>query len=144
MQLLTGLVFCIHYLLIGAISGMALNVVVLIRNGYYYYRSKKENGEMVGPIVFTLLMLGIGILTWEAWYSVFAVLGLTISSFCMAFRKAQSVRKSVLVTCPLVLLYDAFAHSYGGIVYESVAFTSALIGILRNRSSKLRKGKDEA
>jgi hypothetical protein len=64
------------------------------------------------------------------------LLGLVINTVCMAFPDAQKVRKSILVTSPLVLTYDVFVLSVGGIVYESVAILSSLIGILRNRKNK--------
>ena len=73
-----------------------------------------------------------GILTWQAWYSVFVFLGLAINSLCLAFSDPQNVRKSILVTSPMVIVYNCFAHSYGGIVYETVAIVSSAIGIVRN------------
>jgi hypothetical protein len=78
----------------------------------------------------------MGIISWEAWYSIFVFAGMVIHAFCMSFSNAQNVRKSILVTSPLVLIYDAFALSIGGIIYESVAVTSALIGIIRYRKTK--------
>ncbi|MBR0359892.1 MAG: YgjV family protein, partial [Clostridia bacterium] len=45
----------------------------------------------------------------------------------------QNVRKSVLLTCLMVLVYDVIEHSVGGVVYESVAIISAIIGLIRFR-----------
>lgn len=133
MQALTGFVFIIHYLMIGAVTGMAMNIVGLVRCIVYYFRNKKRSDEKVTPIIFAIIMGLIGILTWETWYSVFVFFGLIINTLCLAFSDPQKVRASILVTSPLVIIYDAFALSFGGIVYESVAIISALIGILRNR-----------
>lgn len=36
----------------------------------------------------------------------------------------------------MVLIYDLFARSIGGTVYESVALLSAIIGILRMRKKR--------
>ena len=58
-------------------------------------------------------------------------LGLVINSVCLAFSDPQNVRKSILVTSPMVIVYNCFAHSYGGIVYETVAIVSSAIGIFR-------------
>ena len=43
MQTATSLVFCLHYLLIGAPSGMAMNVICIFRNLAYFYRNKKQS-----------------------------------------------------------------------------------------------------
>ena len=75
------------------------------------------------------------ILAWDAWYSVFILVGICINTYCMSLADPQTVRKSILVTSPLVLIYDLFARSVGGTVYEAVALCSAVIGILRNRKS---------
>jgi hypothetical protein len=132
MQSATALTFCAHYFLIGAIPGMALNLIVILRNTVYYYRNRRHSHEMISPILFALVMGGAAILTWNAWYSVFVLAGQIINTLYMSCSDPQKVRKSVLVTCPMVLTYDVFVFSVGGIIYESVAMTSALIGIIRN------------
>lgn len=133
-QIATALTFSAHYLLIGAIPGMALNLIVAVRNTVYYYRSKRAARDALTPILFALIMTGVGIWTWNAWFSIFVLLGQIINTLYMSCSDPQRVRKSVLVTCPMVLTYDVFAISVGGVIYESVAFTSALIGIFRNKS----------
>lgn len=135
-QILTTLVFVIHYLLIGAVSGMALNMVAMVRNIVYSRRDLKIFSGKGWPATFAVIMGIMGLLSWQGWYSVFVVLGLVINSLCMAFKDPQKIRKSILVTSPLVLIYDAFALSVGGMIYESVAIVSALVGILRFRKEK--------
>ena len=39
-QALTAFVFVIHYLMLGAITGMAMNIVCFIRGIVYYFRNK--------------------------------------------------------------------------------------------------------
>ncbi len=133
LQALTGVVFAVHYFMIGAITGMAMNMVCFVRCIVYYLRNKRGSLEKISPIIFTLIMAVIGIITWDAWYSVFVFSGILINTLCMAFADPQKVRASILITSPLVLIYDAFALSFGGMVYESVAIISAAIGIARNR-----------
>lgn len=136
-QTATSLVFCIHYFLIGATTGMAMNMVNVVRNIFYYRRNQKGNKSLIVPIIFTSILAVIGILTWNGWYSIFVFLGLIINSMCMSFADPQNVRKSILVTSPMVLIYDAFTLSVGGFVYEAVAIISSVIGIIRtNRNSK--------
>ena len=139
LQLLNSIIFCLHYLMIGAISGMALNLVGLTRNAVFFRRKLRGDTGKIAPIVFTVITAVVGILTWEAWYSIFVFSGMVIHAFCMAFANAQNVRKSILVTSPLVIVYDAFEHSWGGIVYESVAIVSCIIGLWRHREKKAEK-----
>ena len=132
-QFATAICFVLHYLMIGAYSGMALNIISVIRNYVYFQLGKKGSVAKVWAVVFSVIMGAIGILSWQNWYSIFVVLGLIINSYCMSFSNPQSIRKSILVTSPLVLIYDVLVLSIGGVVYESIAIISAVIGILRTK-----------
>ena len=138
MQSATALVFCVHYFLIGAYTGMAMNAVNMIRNFFYGRRNRKGSRDIYTPLAFAAAQAAIGILTWNAWYSVFVFLGIVGNTVCMSFADPQNVRRSILVTSPLVFTYDAFASSWGGMVYEAVAWVSAIIGILRVSLAKRR------
>jgi len=135
LQVVTAGLFIVHYLMIGAVTGMALNVVNFAKNIVYYFRNKKESRDIVIPAIFVILFAVIGLFTWEAWYSVFVYVGLIVHAIGFALPDAQKARGSILISSPLVMLYNVFAHSYGGIVYEAVATVSAFIGILRYRKA---------
>ena len=130
-QTFTALTFVIHYFLIGAWSGMALNMVAMARNLVYARRDLKIFSGKYWPIIFTVVMGISGLFSWQDWYSVLAILGLVINSLCMSFKDPQNIRKSILVTSPMVLVYNAFAFSVGGMIYESVAIVSAVLGLIR-------------
>ena len=134
MQSMVAVVFCIHYCLIGAYSALAMNAVNIIRNVAYDYRTRKGIETKLIPIGFVLIQIIMCALTWEAWYSLFVMIGIGINTYCMSFKDPQNVRKSILVTTPFVLTYDIFARSVGGSIYESIAIISAAIGIIRHRN----------
>ena len=135
-QSATAVAFGVHYLLIGAYAGVALNVFNIIRNIIYHHRNERGKNGLLAPILCTAISCTLGILTAEAWYAVFIILGVGINTFCMSFKDPQKVRASILVTSPLVFAYDVFALAYGGMIYESVAWVSAGIGFFRNRKKK--------
>ncbi len=139
LQTLTTVTFTVHYLLLGAYSGMVMNVVGIARNVFYYNKEKKFFSWQGWPIVFALISCAGGILAWNAWYSIFVVVGITINTVCMSLS-AQNIRKSILITSPMVLIYDVFAKSVSGAVYEAVAIVSAAIGIYRFHSAAKKEG----
>ena len=134
-NLITCGVFCAHYLLIGAISGAAMNAIGIFRNVVYTNRDKKFFASPVWPFVFAAIMLIAGIITWQDWRSVLMVFALVINSLALSMKNAQHIRFSLLITCPLVLIYDLLVTSYGGMVYEGMSIVSALIGIVRFRKT---------
>lgn len=135
-QTATCVVFCAHYLLIGAYSAFALNAVGIVRNVVYYHKDKKFFSGKLFPILFAVIMAILGALSWQGLYSLFVIVGLVVNTLCMSLSDPQNIRKSILVTSPLVLIYDVFVLSIGGIVYESVAIISSIIGIIRARKQE--------
>ena len=132
-QTATTIAFCIHYYLIGATSGLMMNLLGIARNLAYYHKDKPIFSGKKCPIFFAVVMGVVGLLSWQGYYSIFVVLGLVINTICLSFDDPQKIRKSILVTSPLVLIYDAFVLSIGGMIYESVVIVSSVIGILRYR-----------
>ena len=57
---------CIQYLLIGAYSGFALNIVCIIRNFIFYFRDKNQRTDIISPIILSLCIAGASIFSWEA------------------------------------------------------------------------------
>ena len=135
-QLITTAVFVVHYLLLGAYTGMIMNSVGIVRTSFFYNKDKPFFSWKGWPIVFAVISFGMGIWAWEAWYSIFVLLGLVIHTVCVSFNDPQNIRKSILVTSPLVLIYDLFARSWSGAVYETVAVVSSAIGIYRFYNKK--------
>ena len=132
-NMITCGVFCAHYLLIGAISGFALNAVALVRNIVYTNRDKKLFSSPIWPYVFATIMLAAGILSWQGWSSILVVVALVLNTLALSLKNAQHIRFSLLISCPMVLIYDVLLRSYGGAVYESMSIISAIIGIVRFR-----------
>lgn len=137
-NLVTVVCFCVHYLLIGAYVGAALNGVAILRNIVYHLTGNNAKHNKISAILFTIVMGAIGVLSWEGAYSALAVAGLMINTFCMSFQNPNNLRKSILVSCPLVLLYNCFVLSVGGIVYESVGIVSAVIGLIRYNKPRVK------
>lgn len=136
-QIATTLAFCAHYSLIGAWAGFSLNAIGAVRNFAYYHRDKKWLATWVTPVVFAAAMLTVGFITWQGYQDLFYISSMAISSFAMYYFGPQNIRKSILVTSTLVLIYDIMVFSIGGIIYESVAIISSIIGIIVYIKKKL-------
>ena len=143
LKLGNSIVSTLHYLLIGAISGMALNLVSPVKYLFYLRRNAQGGKGKLVPILFTLITAAVGIISWREWYSVFVFSGMVIHAFCMSFSDPQKVRISLLITSPLVIVYNVFVLSISGVVYESVAIVSAVIGIIRHRKRKKQMAAGE-
>lgn len=127
---------CIQYLLIGALSGFALNVVCIIRNFAFYYRDKNHGTDLSSPILFALGMAVVSFFSWEGIHSLLITLGLVVNTVCMGMFDAKNFRKTILISSSLILIYNIFASSYSGILSESISLVSVIIGIIRYRNTQ--------
>ena len=136
-QLTTALIFSAHYFLIGALTAMALNLLGAISCVFYFFRDKRGGKSIIEPIVFIALIMVASIWTWEGWYSAFIMSGLVVNSISLVLSNAQKTRLCMFLKSPLCLIYNIIVSSGGCIVYECVVLVSSLIGIIKNRSSKV-------
>ena len=92
-------------------------------------------GEMIGQALgmFAVLYVLLGALAWQGWFSLMPMISLLINTYFMSKGDPQLVRKSILVSSPIMIVYDVLVASYGGILFESVMIIFSLIGVLRYR-----------
>ncbi|MBO5946162.1 MAG: YgjV family protein [Clostridia bacterium] len=122
---------CSSYLLLGAISGFALNVVCLIRNGVFYFLREGSPLHRILTAVLMVALIAVGILTWEDIMSLFILVALVLNTHFMSLGKPQVLRFSILLTSSLILIYAIDATSIGGIMTEALSIGSAIVGIVR-------------
>ena len=127
---------CVQYLLIGAFSGFALNIVCIIRNFIFYFRDKNQRTDIISPILVSLCIAAASFPSWEGIHSLLITMGLVINTMCMGMLDAKSFRKTILLTSTLILIYNVFASSYSGILSESISLISVVIGIIRYRTKQ--------
>lgn len=123
--------FFIHYCFISATSALVLNGVCILRNIVYYYKDKKLFSGKFFPIFFTVVIPILGGLSWQGPISLFIILGLAINTYILSGNNPQTLRKSILLTSSLIIIYNIFVFSIGGIINELVAIVSSVIGIIR-------------
>ena len=119
---------CVQYLLIGAVSGFALNIVCIIRNLAFYYRDKYKRTGLAIPVIFSLCMAVVSVFSWEGVHSLLITAGLFVNTMCMG-------------------IFDA--KTYSGILSESISLVSVVIGIIRynrplQKSVKIQANKKAA
>ena len=133
---------CLQYILIGAFSGFGLNIVCIIRNIQYYERDKKGNSGIWLPIMLALTMAIVSLFSWDGYHSIFIISGLMINTVCMGVCDSQNLRKSILISCPLILVYNLFELSYSGAISETISLISAIIGIVRYKKAARQKAEN--
>lgn len=130
-QTVSTLCTCLSYLFLGAASGFALNIVCIVRNVIFYFVDSKSKWNYISASLLALCMVGFGALSWQGPISLLVIIALAVNTIVMSLGKPQRLRESVLLTSSMVLVYNIFVFSLGGIVNESVAIVSSIIGTIR-------------
>ena len=124
---------CVSYLLLGASSGFTLNIVCLIRNLCFYFLKEGTIANRTATCLLAIAMGALGALSWQGPVSLFIIIALVINTVFMSFGRPQLLRCSILLTSSMILIYNVLVFSIGGIINESLAIISSVVGILRFR-----------
>ena len=138
-QMVSGLLFTVHYLLLGAYTGAVMNLLGAFRSLVYSNRDKKWASSIIWPTIFSIGFLISGILTWDNIYSVFPLIAMLMSSVVLWIEKPKINRIFSLPTSTGWLIYNIKNLSYPGIITEIFVLASIIIGIIRLDIKKKNK-----
>ena len=126
----------LSYFFLSAGIGLILNLVCIVRNLVFYFQKTNTLGNTISAYLFAAAMVALGALSFEGWYSLLLLIALAANTVVLSLGKPQILRKSILITSTMVLIYNCFVLSLGGIANESIAIISSVIGIVRYKKEK--------
>lgn len=126
---------CLSYLCLGASSGFALNIVCLLRNFCFYFLKEKSTASYICTAFAIIAMSVLGVFSWQGPISLFIIAALVINTIYMSLGNPQLLRKSILVTSPMMIVYNIAVFTIGGICSETLAIVSSVLGIIRFRKA---------
>ena len=124
-------VLCVSYLLLGASSGFALNLVCVLRNLGCFFVKEKTKLYYVMTGVLMVAMGVMGFLSWESYISLILIVALVANTFFIALGRPQILRYSIVITSTMCLIYNIVVFSVGGILLEAISVVSAIVGSIR-------------
>ena len=130
--------YTIQYVLLGAYTGAALNVIGGTRN-YTFYKVSPNKKHYWVFYIFIFISVAGTVLTWQGPISILALLGSVCGTFSIWQKKPKYIRRWALLSPPLWFTYNLISGSYPGMLGEIIMLTSNLIGEYRfdtkNRTS---------
>lgn len=130
--IIAQVLFTVHFGLLGAWTGAAMNGVAAVRTYIFNQReSKNWSNNHVWLHLFVLLFWILGIITWKENYSLLPILAITVDTFAVWNKKTSNIRLFMLIPRPLWFVYNFTVGSYAGMITEIFVLFSILISILR-------------
>ncbi len=131
MQFLANTCFAIHFYMLGAFTGAVLNAIGIVRSFVYYHKDKKWAASNGWIVVFSLICVGAGVLTWQGPLSLVPMAGMILTSVAFGIENPKLVRRVAFPSSPLWLIYNVFNSSWGGVLTEVFNILSIIVGVLR-------------
>jgi len=124
-------VFCVHFLLLGVLSGSALQFIGGIRNLAFVRLENKKNKMLIAIIVFCVLFTFFGIFTWEGPISLLPIVAKNVSTIAFAMSDTRKIRLIEFPTYGLWLFFNIASGSIAGTINASLSLVSIAIAIIR-------------
>lgn len=115
-----------HYYLLGGVSGFLTSVISMIRNLIFY----KVKESKIWTILFILIYLIIGIITYKNFYTLLPVLATIGYTFIINYNNPKYLRLGMLLTSSTWLIYNIYINSYSGIIIQVFMLVSGIASIL--------------
>lgn len=129
-QSLSGLLFALNFLLLGAYTGSIFNFINILRGGIL------AGGKRFKNICFLILLQSLYILTvvftYSGWLSVAALIAQLVGTFAMWTQNGKIIRfGQLLCVSPIWLIHNTFVFSIGGIICEVFSIISIIVSLVR-------------
>lgn len=142
MQIASNVAYMFEYICLGAFSGGITFIIGTIRNITYYILEKKKcKPKLIVLLIFIILIVIAGIITYENLISILPIVAVVIWTIVSWQEDPKWMRIGETVICIMWIVYDLIVKAYTGMITESIILTSCIIGIIRNdiRNKKLNK-----
>ena len=144
LQMASESLWVVHYLLIGAYTGMALNFVGVARCYVYANReTKKWAGKSCVPVLFFVISVAACALTWNGPASLLPMTSVCLSSFVLWSKNPRIIRFFSVPSCACWLIFNIISGSYAGVLTEILNIASIAVGIARYDIGKHKKQQPE-
>ena len=134
-QVISTILYCIHYFLLGAYSGLIICIFEVIRDSLYYKTDKDNIIFIVSAIVY---IIG-SIFTFETVLDLFPIAASLLDGYTLT-KKKKIVVIGAIISYTLWVIYDLYVKSYSGAITDGIVVLSNISILLFQFD--LFKGKD--
>lgn len=122
--------YTLHFFLLGAATGAAMNAISGVRSYVYFKIKPSKRHTWILMLFLALSVIGAG-LTWQGALSLLPLGGSLFASLAYWHKNPKFIRRWMLAPPPLWFAYNAVSGSYPGMMIEIIMFSSNLVGQYR-------------
>ncbi len=136
-QIIGNVLFLCSYLCLSAWSAVAMNIIYIIRNTVYIFKSRFKWLDGIGTLLFFCGLCTVaGILTWSDPKDLLTLVGALFGCVALYMNNETRLLAIKLGDSLCWLVYNILSFVSGGIVCEILNLGSIIIGLLRRKPKK--------
>ena len=122
----------VHYILLGAYTGAAMNLISCFRNSLFAVWVKKGKKTTGLILIFSVIFVVLGIFVWEGPKSLFVIVAKVLTCVAYGCKDTALVRKLSLITNSGWFVYNMIIFSVTGFICDGFMLLSVITGIIRH------------
>lgn len=126
-----------QYLLLGAMTGFAMNIISIIRNIWFYINAKNnKKNNLIVLIVLIVLAIIFGAISYSNIFSIIPVIASILYTYSIWQDNVKTYRWLALPISALWITYNICSKSIFGIIAELILLIVEIIGIIKIQKLK--------
>ena len=134
-KLCANALWSLHYFCLNAYSGAIVCAIGVIRESVFINTDKKWAKSKWWLILFLVLNVITGIITWKNIFNLFPCIAGVISVISFWIGKPTKTRILALPISAMFFTYNAINHSYAGMLNEVFTTISVIIAFIRHKNT---------
>jgi len=145
-KMASSLSFSAQYFLLGpvAYTGAWMDLISALRNFLFYKFVDKKLSTLPVILVFTALVLWLGISSWEGWISLLAIIPKILTTVSYGMKNERTLRLLTLPSCLFWVSYNCIVGSWEAALGDLLTLASISIAIYKFDIRENRRIKAES
>lgn len=129
-----------HNFLLGAITGVAMNIVTIILNLWLYINEKnKKRTSLKFLITICIITIILGSISYQNIFSLLPIVASLLFTYSIWQNNNKVYRWIGLITSILWVSYNMYLRSVFGIITEIILLGFKVLGVIKSRKMKSKK-----
>ena len=130
-KMFSELSFAFQYILMGAYTGALVDLISGFRNFLFCKFVEKGRSTLPVIIIFSSIVISIGVFTWSGVLSVFPVLAKVLTTVSYGMKNEKALRLITLPSCIFWIIYNFSVGGWEALIGDFLAFCSIIIAIYK-------------
>lgn len=136
---ISDLLWTVHFLMLGALSGAFTNAVCAVRGLVFSQRGKKKwASSVLIPIIFCIFTLSVTLVSWAGLKSFLPVIGSCLAIIGFWSKDPKNIRKFSFPGVILWFIYGVLTLSLSTIICNIISIASIIITEIKVRKQNIK------